>query len=152
MARQVLPNKLSELMVVALEDLAKTETSDRYIINMGHWHSPGWGDGSQCAVCFAGSVMAMSLGVRQSTSKDFSDFKDVGTRAKMLALNALRCGRVGVALWSMDVFPQERTVDNYWSMDNTHALDRKVSDYDDDPCMWHRQMIELAADLAAAGL
>lgn len=56
------PKKLSDLIALALGDLMKVERSKkRYVVLMGLWHEPGWGNGGQCAVCFAGSVMAKTL-------------------------------------------------------------------------------------------
>ncbi len=50
-----LPDKLSELILVALEDLEACEADPKYKINMDVWYEP---KGKRCHVCFAGAVMA----------------------------------------------------------------------------------------------
>lgn len=55
-----LPEKPSDLILLALEDLSKAEKSDAYDVVMSQWHHPCDSDGV-CEVCLAGSVMAFSL-------------------------------------------------------------------------------------------
>lgn len=57
--RKKLPEKLSELIEVALNDLDLCEKDPRYKIDMWNWHRPN----SHCSVCFAGSVMAKTFGL-----------------------------------------------------------------------------------------
>ena len=54
-----LPNKPSELLIVARDDLEKC-IADGYFVRMGQWLSML--DGT-CSVCLAGAVMAKSLGI-----------------------------------------------------------------------------------------
>lgn len=49
-----LPEKLWELIQVALMDLALAEMMPEYEVDMGAYHEPN----SKCRVCFAGSVIA----------------------------------------------------------------------------------------------
>jgi hypothetical protein len=64
--RSVLPDKASDLIEIALEDLEKIEKDPRYRIDMNKWHEPYQGpDGRPvCLVCFAGGVMASRLGIK----------------------------------------------------------------------------------------
>lgn len=80
-----LPNKLSDVIMVALEDLVKAERSKRYKVNMDHWHAPN----GKCSVCFAGAVMAKCDGVRPSEYIGPSDFSGRSERA-LRALNFVR--------------------------------------------------------------
>lgn len=82
-----LPDKLSALILLALDDLKKAERSKKYKIDMGGWHHPN----SHCSVCFAGAVIAFSLGADPKKRIDPYDF-DTDTRHKLLALNSARCG------------------------------------------------------------
>lgn len=61
----ILPDKISELIRVALYDLEQCERDDRYRIEMMDWHVPdevGVED-PVCEVCLAGAVMAKRLGI-----------------------------------------------------------------------------------------
>lgn len=63
-----LPNKASELIRLAIGDLEKAEASERYVIDMGNWHTPenlikGSLYSDKCAICLAGAVMAFSLDI-----------------------------------------------------------------------------------------
>jgi len=53
-----LPDKLSDIILIALEDLRKVERSKKYKVYMGVWHSPN----GVCSVCFAGAVMSQCEG------------------------------------------------------------------------------------------
>jgi hypothetical protein len=106
-----LPRKLSETLRVALEDLAFAENSSRFIVDMGCWFQRFYRDKqAPCEVCFAGSVMARTLGV---SFKILSERVDSGSsgcvyrreavgpeafrpsiRRKLEALNSIRQYRV----------------------------------------------------------
>lgn len=87
MSTKQLPDKLSELIYIALEDLEKIEADPRYIIDMGTWHMPN----GKCAVCAAGAVMAKRLGADPTAHISPSRFDD-DTEAKLDAIDLLRCG------------------------------------------------------------
>lgn len=95
----VLPDVPSELIRVALGDLAKAEADDRYAIDMGTWHSVG---DDTCEVCLAGAVMAMSLGTdpRIGGGRYPTSF-DNKTRDRLMALNCFRLGEVYEGLHEM---------------------------------------------------
>jgi hypothetical protein len=84
-----LPDKPSELIALALADLAKAERSKRYIVNMGFFHEPT--NMNTCIVCFAGSVMAGTLKSNPDELFGPYDF-DVDTKDKLLWLDSLRSG------------------------------------------------------------
>ena len=54
---------ISGLLRVALADFELCEQDPQYTINMFHWHLPH----SPCAVCFAGGVMAQTIGLERTT-------------------------------------------------------------------------------------
>ena len=96
-----LPDKLSDLILVAIADLTKAERSPRYRIDMATWHRPN----AQCAVCLAGAVMAFTLRIpkEQHILPDHTSTKH--SRSKLLALDEIRCGRVRWALNTMGIKP-----------------------------------------------
>ena len=80
-----LPEKLSELLTTAINDLEACEAADGYSIDMNVWHQ--WDGGHQtCAVCLAGAVMAQTLEFPQKSNADFGN-ADLGTH--MAALDVL---------------------------------------------------------------
>lgn len=126
-----LPDKLSDLILVALDDLEKVENDERYTVNMDWWHRSG----DTCLVCLAGSVMAKSLDVSPDCTRFPNDFDDK-TEAKLDALNWARVGDVSYALYHLDVPSSDYT-----------SLDREVADYQDDPEQFKADMREIAAAL-----
>lgn len=57
-----LPDKKSDLLILALEDYFKIKNDLRYCIDMTDWHI-GTSYRTLCTVCLAGAVMAKSLQV-----------------------------------------------------------------------------------------
>lgn len=67
------PEKHSEMILLAIQDLERIERDKRYQIDMdSHWHQPN----SHCSVCFAGAVMAKSLKVSRDETFEYDDFGD----------------------------------------------------------------------------
>lgn len=89
---KALPNKPSDLIALALKDLAAAERSKKYKINMGAWHEQ-LGTSRACSVCFAGAVMAKlnDIGPQHAV---FPDSFDPETQNKLAALNLFRLGDV----------------------------------------------------------
>lgn len=59
-----LPDKLSDLLELAVNDAMSLENSNNYVLNMLDWHSPYVETtGTKCNVCMAGAVMACTLKV-----------------------------------------------------------------------------------------
>ena len=99
-----LPDKLSDLIDLALSDLEKARNDPRYEINMSAWHRPLKEPNAlypftagKCLVCLAGSVMAFSLGADSQQDKFPKDY-DEDTCRKLNALDAIRLGEVNYAL------------------------------------------------------
>ena len=132
-----LPSKPSELITIALEDLAKVEKIKGYKVYMRDWHEP---DGKVCSVCAAGAVMAMRLGVKPQEDRAPSNFDGDGLGDKLRAINNLRTGGVYFAFRDL-------------SMDSTVGMrfDRHIPEYEDGRRAFKREMRKLARDLAKAG-
>lgn len=133
-----LPNKLSELIKVAIADLIKCERSSRYVINMDDWHEPN----SHCSVCLAGSVMAQSLKADRTECLDPDDF-GVVNNGKLMALNELRCGHVDWAAQERD-YAQS-------TIKRLLRYNRDIVVYGYDPKLFKKDMRALASDLEAGG-
>lgn len=130
-----LPDKPSKLIRVALADLAKCERSKLYKIDMHHWHTPN----GKCKVCFAGSVMAQSLGCPRHKLLVPDDF-DADTENKLGALDDFRIGEVHVALRALEL-PTDGLPEY-----------RDIASYGAEPQRFKRDMLKLAKDLAEHGL
>lgn len=87
------PDKLSDLIQLALDDIDKCQKDERYVINMGTWHSL-W-DG-KCHVCLAGAVMAQTheLPLNKSPLNLWEDNK---WKHAFHALDDVRMGKLGNA-------------------------------------------------------
>ena len=82
-----LPDKLSELIRIALHDEAKAVASKDYEIDMTTWHRPG----DVCSVCLAGAVMAFTLDALPTRNVDPGHF-DPETQNKLRSLEHIRRG------------------------------------------------------------
>lgn len=130
--KATLPKHISDGILLAIEDLKKAEKSKQYSIDMSLWHRPRPRD-STCAVCFAGSVMAFSLGVEADEETYPWDFSEP-TQRKLEALNYARMGNISLAV-------------GLW-----YSLDFNPVDYTEDPAKFKRQMRNVAKKLAQIGL
>jgi len=94
-----LPDKLSDLLKVALLDLEWVESQpEKYMINMAAWYEksydPRTGE-SRCNVCLAGAVMARTLGDKLSSNYMRNpDTYDEDTSKKLKAINFARLGQI----------------------------------------------------------
>lgn len=132
-----LPDKPSALIRLALQDLEKAEKSRLYAIEMRDWHAPK----GVCEVCFAGSVMAYSLGAKRHdlvTPRYFDD----DTRRKLIALNFFRCGRIEDGLCEM----------GHSLPAGVPSWDSSICHYADDHKHFKSSMRSMAKMLAKAGL
>ena len=93
-----LPDKLSELILVALADLERCEAMWIYKIDMMTWHNlePTKFGGARCHVCFAGVVMAQTKKVPLTHQGILNEDSYEGD--KFVALDAIRQGKVADAL------------------------------------------------------
>lgn len=100
-----LPDKLSDMIRVALKDLADVRANPAYRVNLSTYHTPKYG---VCVVCFAGSVMAQTLAA--SPDKDIfpGDILPRRASSKLYALDAIRCGDIKTAL---RLWPGAPTID-----------------------------------------
>lgn len=90
-----LPNKPSQLLRLAMNDLEIIEKDPRYEIDMAEYHYRA--DGFTCLVCMAGAVMANTMKLDYTKYAHPISFPDE-TRQKLFAINSLRCGDVVEAL------------------------------------------------------
>lgn len=151
-----LPTKLSDCLVLALADLKKVEASPQYRVNMnGVWHSPvnamRWdrqreayvtSGKSKCAVCFAGAVMACSLGTDLFEDAEPDSFS-THNQQRLEALNKLREGKVDEAL---DEVGQQSP---YFSDYANTALN--VTPYETNRVKWRQDMGVILGVLRAIG-
>jgi hypothetical protein len=98
-----LPDKLSDLLKVALLDLEWVESQpEKYMINMADWYEksydPRIGE-SMCSVCLAGAVMAKTLGDKVSSRYQRNpESYDEDTSRKLRAINLARQGQIKESL------------------------------------------------------
>ena len=105
---------------------------------MRGWHRPV---GTKCSVCFAGAVMAFSLGADARTYIQPQGF-DVHTSNCLLALNFFRSGKVYRGLRKMGLS----------DMRKTRKRDRYVMPYRGDRLAFRCAMKKIANDLEAIDL
>lgn len=94
-----LPDRMSDLIEVALRDVRACAMDPRYVMNMGAWHDPT-GDG-RCEVCAAGAVMAKTLGA--DPDRPMFPYQCGEERAKLDAICILAMGTVGHAAKAMGI-------------------------------------------------
>lgn len=144
-----LPNKLSKLIEVALDDLDKCEQDPKYKVDMDAWHLPN----SHCSVCFAGTVMAKSLNTDRSYDVDGYDEKFTDSQwDKFMALDQARCGFWVSAIWEIPVNRGEPYVE---ISDKIEALPlptgTNLPEYSTDKKKFKDMMVLAAGILAAEG-
>lgn len=103
-----LPDKLHELLEVALNDLILCEQDPTYSVNMGWWHEKDpYVNPDVCLVCLAGTVIAKTLNVHPdvpvSLALGNSPFNS-DTSQKLKRLDSLQSGFLN------DFFDHELTV------------------------------------------
>jgi hypothetical protein len=94
-----LPNTLSELLALAIEDMRVIAKDPRYELDMNLFHSP---IGDKCYVCLAGSVMARTLKLPPGENYIPDEF-DKDTFNKLYALDALRIGDLVEAAFELGI-------------------------------------------------
>lgn len=132
----VLPDKPSELIRVALGDLEKVEQDPRYKIEMGSWVRAK-NDGS-CAVCLAGATLVKTMNLPMGVSiKPHTTIYPI--RRKLFALDHFRLGYISNGL-------------SHMGYKKPLIVKRNHVHYAKDPVQFKQQMNQLANDLEAAGL
>jgi hypothetical protein len=118
-----LPDKPSDLLSVALYDLYACSQDSAYDINFNEWHKPlQKRDNTQfsnktepdvCQVCFAGSIMAKTLGCDSTQRVEANNVilfhKD--TILKLMAVDEFRKGHINSALDIMGLKPNQKDFD-----------------------------------------
>lgn len=153
MTENALPEKFSDGILLALADLKAAELNPEYRIAMHTWHAPRDG---QCVVCFAGSVMAGTLGCDIDKEFDPADFGgDIA--GKLTALDYVRVGHIATAVERYMGWAATRdALDNISPANRLTRLElisyKTVPDYALDRAGWERALREIAAGLADLGL
>ena len=128
--------KPSALIRLAIRDEEKAHASKEYRVEMGAWHVPGT---YECAVCFAGAVMAFSLDA--DPKRDLSpEYCDVYTKNCLYALHAFRKGFTAEGLRDMGI--QKKSIRKF----------RKITPYADDRDAFLAAMEKLAKEFEAIDL
>jgi hypothetical protein len=124
------PEKLSDLIELALGDLEKVEKDERYRVDMDEWHSP---NPEACHVCFAGAVIVGTLGVAPNLwASPWQAVPDLWTDA-LCDLDTIRNGG--------------RHLDQYPHLNNNCV----TASYDTDPERFKSQLRQLISDLREVG-
>ena len=130
-----LPDLPSDLIRVALADLRQIEKRPEYVVDMDIWHESRL---HTCAVCFAGAVMALELGIGVNTNMEASDFND-DIAPKLEALEEFRAGEVDVGL-------------EYLGRQTNPPIKVDITPYEKSPTQFKADMHDLANKLADLGL
>jgi len=151
---KALPNKLGELMRVALVDEAKAHRSPKYRVNMRDWHVPARHARHQCDVCLAGAVMAFSLDGSPEHHLEPWEF-DQDVEKKMMALDSVRKGSIMDALiemGSLGLNPTSIEVEDFEEKLLASGLVRneKVTGHRTDRLQWRKDMIRIMRGLQRA--
>ena len=94
-----LPDKLSDLIDLALSDMEKVEKDKLYTVDLEHFHQPRYG---VCHVCFAGCAIAKTLNV-PVTSSLYPFQCDEDVNKKLRALDSIASGNVHTAFWHLKI-------------------------------------------------
>lgn len=161
-----LPKKPSELILLALRDLAKAEQTEGYSIDMGTWHEAAdlpiydpetcaVDKGGVCRVCLAGSVMAFSLNVPRTL--DIAPWEFPNDVENVLhALDRFRQGRVLAALRQLAASAVKRAkarkAFGIPADAEDWVSDVEIVEYAADPTLFKKQLRAIARKLAGVGL
>ena len=133
-----LPDKPSDLLALALSDLAKIERSSKYEVVMGGWHVPSTGD--VCEVCMAGAVMAKTLKADRFKRRTPAGF-ETDTQNKLMALDDFRTGDLTHALKALGIRRPRSLASKIW-----------VARYDTDRKLFKKDMQDIIEALKGEGL
>lgn len=134
MNQVTLPDKPSELLAIALEDLELCENDPVYVIDMGKFHTPDESEG-KCHVCLAGAILAMRVNIPPSIAWTEAEFEFGVAFAKELsekifAIDSLRRGSIrGAESFLNIVIPvNSRTMPYYGEPDFKPAIRQLITD------------------------
>jgi hypothetical protein len=88
-----LPDKMSELLQIALNDLNTIKSDDTYVVDFKSYHTP---DDRKCRVCLAGCVIAITLNMDKSRDAHPSGY-DRDTAHKLEFISAVALQNLGFA-------------------------------------------------------
>lgn len=134
------PQRMSEAILMALEDLEAVEQDPRYKVYMDSWHSPdpGW---NKCMVCLAGSVMAKTLKASHHHYEVPLHFGNPWDKI-LCALDQIRLGDIiGASMVWSGGFPTSIAYSRPFSVVSYHI----------DPDKFKAHLREIAEDLQRVG-
>ena len=153
------PTLLSDAIELALEDLEVVEQSDDYKVEMGEWHTPVGRESSvnsQCYVCFAGSVMAVTH--QMPWGEYVESIQGVGDDWESV-YRALDCIRKGFVQSALNAMNHIKTVDWLTTFMEKHNFQEcefsygvVVTPYHENPLIFKREMRDIAKALKKEGL
>ena len=125
------PEKLSDLIILAMQDYDIIKADPRYQIDMGEWHRPN----GKCRVCLAGSVMANTL--KTPINENIYSTHEIESEEWAIALDQL---------------DEARMFDCGW-----HSIDSLFYDHprfpgSKEPEYWYESMQDFVGVLQAEGL
>jgi len=142
-----LPEKLSGVIEIALNDLAQVETDPDYKVDMWDWHVSRRHD-DRCHVCLAGGVLAKTF--RYPPTKTVTPYwiLDTHDRVRLVALDELRQGNLAVALQLLyGMGGAEKLLEEH---DLPRAID--IRPYSLEPAAFKARLAELVSLLKEKGL
>jgi len=151
-----LSNKPSQAIKQAVADLTAVEKlKKQYIVDMNGWHDPEdtyspvtKQETRKCAVCFAGSVIARAGNdpAREIYPESFPE----SVANKLIALDSFRLGDIlgGLETWGITKIPL--ILQNRDSWESSATLD--ITEYEEDPKQFKKDMLEVASNLEKLGL
>ncbi len=98
--KKSLPNKMSDLLEVAVDDAQKCNADPKYVLNMSRWHTPAYG---VCHVCLAGSVIAKTLEGKPSEEYDIDLDFEGKLPDKLDAIDSMRCACFMQAAYTLKI-------------------------------------------------
>ena len=141
-----LPDKLSDLIIVAVEYLEKCEKDPRYLVDMDYWAYKGH-DGV-CMVCMAGAMIVQQHPEGFKSRNCYVPLRFVmSDRLKLCAINFVRTHRWEIALECFD-YKNEEVIEAL----KQELDDERVSEYHNDPEKHKANMRRAAEILASHGL
>ena len=144
----VLPDRPSLLIALALDDLELARQDPNYEINMADWHVPNHAKGT-CEVCLAGAVLAKTLRIEKSTDYISLSFTN-GNGEKITALDYFRSGYMNEAI---DCFVSLKGRFGKRYLKHIGKLkEMPVTQYDENPNQFVKDMDEMRLKLESLGL
>jgi len=169
--QDVLPNKLSALIRVGINDLIKAETARNVMINMYVFHNIGRAinimtkkfrdthgyadDDSICCVCLAGTVMINTLGGSIDHYEN-TDKWGLEVQSKLYALDEIRRGHIQAAMSQLNI-PNDHKIyelfpiEEYKSWLCHGGFGVRVPEYHKEPEAFKARLLDIADRLESVG-